>query len=222
MLWAEGMSPHCVSIVVQHLLTTPCSLILNPQGRHYAALKGYMNSNFEDVYFNEDAIFMERNSRDFKRRVRVIDANSEAVCDFLRSKSLAGGAPPSNAVIKEVYYPKYISRENYDVCRIKTPDAEDGEVGGFGGLFSLTFTSKAASEAFFDGLPCYKGPSLGTNFTLACPFTILAHYWELDWAAQYGVEEGLVRISVGMEDRETLLRSFEVALRAAENTISSA
>lgn len=181
-----------------------------------------MNNNFDDVYFNEDAIFMERNSRDFKRRVRVIDANSEAVCDFLRSKSLAGGASPSSAVIKEVFYPKYILRENYDVCRIKTPDAEDGKEGGFGGLFSLTFTSKAASEAFFDGLPCYKGPSLGTNFTLACPFTILAHYGELDWAAKYGVEAGLVRISVGMEDRETLLRSFEVALRAAENTISAA
>jgi len=190
------------------------SLILNPKGRHYSSLKKHLNDNFEDVYFNEDAIFMERNSRDFKRRVRVIDTNAEAVCDFLRSRSLAGGA--SSAVIKEVYYPKYITRENYDVCRNHDVDPEDGKTGGFGGLFSLTFTSDSASKAFFDALPCYKGPSLGTNFTLACPYTILAHYGEFNWATQYGVETGLVRISVGMEETAVLLRSFETALKAAE------
>ena len=32
-------------------------------------------------------------------------------------------------------------------------------------------------------MPFFKGPSLGTNFTLACPYTILGHYLELDWAA---------------------------------------
>jgi cystathionine gamma-synthase len=32
------------------------------------------------------------------------------------------------------------------------------------------------------------------------PYTILAHFTELEWAAEFGVEEGLVRISVGMED----------------------
>ncbi|KAF9482287.1 PLP-dependent transferase [Pholiota conissans] len=194
------------------------SLILNPQGRHYPELKKHFNENFEDVYFDEDAIFMERNSRDFKRRIRVIDTNAEAVCDFLRAHSLAGGA--SSPAIKEVFYPKYTTRQNYDICRIKSADG--GEAGGFGGLFSLTFTSLAASHAFFDALPCYKGPSLGTNFTLACPFTILAHFGELDWAAKYGVEEGLVRISVGMEDSRILLRSFEIALKAAEAALISA
>ncbi|KAG5638335.1 hypothetical protein H0H81_000578 [Sphagnurus paluster] len=189
------------------------SLVLNPGRRHYAALKAHMNANFEDFYFDQDAIYMERNSRDFRRRIRIIDVNTETVCDFLRSRSVAGGAPAESTVIKEVFYPKYITRENYDHCRIKTPDA-----GGFGGLFSLTFTSGAASEAFFNTLSCFKGPSLGTNFTLASPYTILAHYTELDWAAQYGVEAGLVRVSVGMEDTEALLRLFEVALKAAEET----
>ena len=87
--------------------------------------------------------------------------------------------------------------------------------GGYGQLFSLTFTSFAASSAFFDYLPCYKGPSLGTNFTLACPYTILAHLSELEWGAEFGVEEGLVRISVGTEDTSALLCFFEVVLAAA-------
>jgi cystathionine gamma-synthase len=51
---------------------------------------------------------------------------------------------------------------------------------------------------------------------LACPYTILAHYGELEWAAKFGVEEGLVRVSVGMENKEDLLKLFEKALIAAE------
>lgn len=172
-----------------------------------------MDSDYTDVYFDQDAIFMERNSRDFAHRTKIIDRNAEAVCDFLRSRSIAGGDP--HATVKEVFYPKYITKEHYERCRIKGDVTTGDKGGGFGGLFSVTFASDAASHAFFDTLPCYKGPSLGTNFTLACPFTILAHFTELEWAAQYGVEEGLVRISVGMEDTNILLLAFEKALDAA-------
>jgi len=193
--------------------------VLNPAGRHYTVLKDSLNKSFEDVYFNEDAIYMERNSRDFKRRIRAIDANAEAVCDFLRTRSIAGGLP--TAVLKEVFYPKYTTRDKYDVCRKTQVDPEDGRVGGFGGLFSLTFTSMAASKAFFDNLQCLKGPSLGTNFTLACPYTILAHFTELDWASQYGVEGSLIRISVGMEERGILLSWMRAALNAAEAVTSA-
>jgi cystathionine gamma-synthase len=198
------------------------SLVLNPARRHYQQLKANMVASYEDIYFDEDAIYMERNSRDFRRRIPVIDENTEAICDFLRSRSLADGAPSS--VIKDVFYPKWMMRNNYDHCRIKGTlsyaarhDAS-GRDGGFGGLFSLTFTTAAASRAFFDTLSCLKGPSLGTNFTLACPYTILAHYTELEWAAGYGVEESLIRVSVGMEEKGALLRCFETALKAAERT----
>jgi cystathionine gamma-synthase len=192
----------------------PCrSLVLNPQGRYYKTLKDHLDSTFEDIYFDEDAIYLERNSRDFKRRIWRINTNTEAVCDFLCSRSIAGGDTSPDAVIKQVFYPKYSTPENYERCRKKKGEDEEG---GYGGLFSLTFTSRAASEAFFDALQCFKGPSLGTNFTLACPYTILAHYGELDWAAGFGVEVGLVRVSVGMEDKEDLLKLFEVALNAAQ------
>jgi len=216
MLWVEGRSAETAfssTNQLNHLLLT-LSLVLNPKGRHYATLKTYLKQNFEDLYFDEDAIYLERNSRDVKRRIRVIDANAEAACDFLQPRSVAGGVPSSP--IKEVFYPKYITRENYEICRKKGIDSEDGMTGGFGGLFSLSFTSTSASEAFFDTLQCYKGPSLGTNFTLACPFTILAHFVELDWARQWGVEENLIRISVGMEDSATLLSWIKTAFEAAE------
>ena len=57
---------------------------------------------------------------------------------------------------------------------------------------------------------------MGTNFSLACPYTVIAHYTELEWAAEYGVEKGLVRVSVGMEGKEDLLGRFKIAIEAAE------
>ncbi|KAM5543535.1 hypothetical protein V8D89_002786 [Ganoderma adspersum] len=192
------------------------SLVLNPNGRHYPVLKAHMAATYEDSYYGEDAVYMERNSRDFRRRIHAIDANTLAVCEFLRARSLAARSPtppsdPYLVVVKDVFYPRWETPAHYARCRI------DG--GGYGGLFSLTFTSAAASRAFFDTLPCMKGPSLGSNFTLACPYTILAHYAELDWAAGWGVEEGLVRVSVGLEERGALLRGIGAALEAAEAAV---
>lgn len=183
---------------------------MNPKSPHYSLLKKALEQDYQDTYFASDAIFMERNSRDFRSRVGKINRNTEAICDFLHSHTTSSSAP----ALKKVYYPKYITPHNYLARRRASPDA------GYGGLFSVTFSSLAASRAFFDALECCKGPSLGTNFTLACPYTVLAHYLELEWAAEWEVEEGLVRVSVGLEEEETLLKWFGKALEAAEAAVA--
>jgi cystathionine gamma-synthase len=53
-----------------------------------------------------------------------------------------------------------------------------------------------------------KGPSLGTNFTLVCPYTLLAHYNELPWAEEFGVDRFLIRVSVGLETIEVVIFDF--------------
>jgi cystathionine beta-lyase/cystathionine gamma-synthase len=113
--------------------------------------------------------------------------------------------------VKRVFYPKYSpSRPNYDAFRT----AE----GGYGGLLSVVFHDDAHAVIFFDAIETAKGPSLGTNFTLSSPYTILAHYTEMEWAAQFGVEKGLVRISVGLERVERLVEVFQNGLEAIENS----
>ena len=72
--------------------------------------------------------------------------------------------------------------------------------------------SEQEAQNFYDNLAIYKGPSLGTNFTLACPYTILAHHNELEWAKEYGVDRWLIRVSVGLEDPDWLLQTFKDAL----------
>lgn len=171
------------------------SLVLSPTSRYYSHLKQAAKKEYEDNLWAEDAIFLERNSRDFESRISRINVNAEALCDLLL-------AEPK---VKSLFYPKYSStRQFYDDCRT--------ENGGYGGLLSIIFHEPKHAIQFFDAVETAKGPSLGTNFTLLCPYTILAHFLELDWAKQYGVDPHLIRISVGLESTEEIVQVFLTAL----------
>lgn len=44
-----------------------------------------METEYEDNYWAEDALFMERNSRDFVSRIARINVNAEAICSTLQA-----------------------------------------------------------------------------------------------------------------------------------------
>ncbi|KAJ2726711.1 Cystathionine gamma-synthase [Coemansia sp. Benny D115] len=177
------------------------SIVLNPRGSRYESLRATMNAEFEDLLWHGNALVLERNSRDFMSRVPRINANALAVAELLAA----------NPKVARVYYPKFTTNDNYEI--IKRPSAKSG----YGCLLSAVFVGgESAASQFYDSLGCCKGPSLGTNFTLAAPYTILAHSDELDWVAQYGVSPHLVRISIGLEPRDELLAMIQTALDAIE------
>ncbi len=174
--------------------------IFNPQGPYYSKLKQAAATQYEDNYWAEDVLFMERNSRDFISRIGRINHNAEIICQIL----------VSYPCVKQVFYPKHNeSRPFYDACR--TPN------GGYGGLLSVVFQRHEQAVKFFDTIDTAKGPSLGTNFTLSSPYVILAHFGELEWARSFGVDPDLVRISVGLEETEDLKKVFQEALKTAES-----
>ncbi|CAK7207595.1 Cystathionine gamma-synthase [Sporothrix eucalyptigena] len=186
------------------------SLVLNRhQKALYTMLKEVAAAEYDpNSYWPEDAIFMERNSRDFATRVDRINANAQTICDVLLA----------SPVVKQLNYPKYVpSRANYEACRIgaSADSAHGHRVGGYGGLLSFSFHHKAQAIAFYDAVETAKGPSLGTNFTLTSPYVVLAHYQELDWCADLGVDPDLIRVSVGLEEENALRECFETALAAA-------
>ncbi|PYH75977.1 PLP-dependent transferase [Aspergillus uvarum CBS 121591] len=173
------------------------SAVLNPHGCFYHSLRETFAHEYEDNVWAEDVVFLERNSRDFASRIEKINKTTDIIADMLLKSPL----------VKNVYYPKLNpSKPLYDAFRTQN--------GGYGGLFSVTFHSTEEAIAFFDQLEVHKGPSLGTNFTLSCPYTLLAHYGELDWANSFGIEFGLVRISVGLEEESDLRDRIERALKA--------
>ncbi|KAM9939539.1 hypothetical protein OXX80_000981 [Metschnikowia pulcherrima] len=174
------------------------SLILNNASPKYAELKKHFTENYEDIFWAEDALYLERNSRDFEQRSRKVDDTSLAVVSLLQSSPL----------VSTVFYPSTSdSKKYYD--EIKTPN------GGYGSLISFVLHDPKRASACFNALNLHKGPSLGTNFTLACPYAILAHYQELDEVEKWGVDRNLIRISIGLEDKDELLATLQKSLDIA-------
>lgn len=85
------------------------------------------------------------------------------------------------------------------------------------GLISVVFNGKLSD--YYDKLPLAKGPSLGTEFTLAMPYVYLAHYdlIQTEVGKKYlndnGIETELLRISVGVEDLKGVSLFFEKILK---------
>lgn len=173
------------------------SVVLSPDGPHAARLRGLVGDAPEDEWWWEDLVRLEERSRDFPARMARIDATAAALVSELR------GRPG----VAAVHYPPGAVADGYEALR--RPE------GGYGGLFSLILADGARrAPVFYDALPISKGPSLGTDFSLACPYTILAHYDELEWARSCGVPADLVRVSVGLEPLDELRRRFDQAFAA--------
>ncbi len=171
------------------------ALVVCPQSKWAERLRKAMGAAYEDTLFGPDAVVLEANSRDFVERVRKINTNAERVADHL-------AAHPK---VAQVHYPKFATPERYGAWR--KPD------GGYGGLMSIDLKDPADhAPNFYDKLRLCKGPNLGTNYTLACPYTILAHFDELQWAESCGVSRWLVRLSVGLEDADDLVERLDEAL----------
>lgn len=151
--------------------------------------------NFDDLFWDDDALVLEQNSRDFEARVFQSNATSEALCEWLLKQP----------AVESIFYPKFTMREAFD--EVKRPG------GGYGSLFSIVLrNSPVNAPVFYDRLRISKGPSLGNNFSLACPYTLLAHFEELDWAESHGVSRWLVRVSIGLEALDDLKTRFSEAL----------
>ncbi|MBI2432477.1 MAG: PLP-dependent transferase [Candidatus Hydrogenedentes bacterium] len=172
------------------------SVVLNPESALYNALAPLVREQFEDLFWEEDAAALEENSRDFPERMQVVNKNAEALTDYL------AGHP----AVERVYYPKQETRARYE--RVMRPG------GGYSCLLSLLLKDAPRRSApFYDALRVCKGPSLGLNFTISCPYVLLAHYNELDWVEQCGLSRFLLRISVGMEPADEMIGRFEEAFQ---------
>lgn len=87
---------------------------------------------------------------------------------------------------------------------------------GFGSVFGVDFENTTQASAFFDNFPVCKGPSFGANVTIALPYVQLVMQKQKEWAKGHGLNETLIRISIGLEDPEVLLKHIKGALRAAD------
>jgi cystathionine gamma-synthase len=108
--------------------------------------------------------------------------------------------------IAKVWHPSLVDREVYDALRRSE--------GGYGGLVSFMLRDSNRTPEFYKAMRFSKGPSLGTDYSLLCPYTLLAHYSEIPWAESCGVGAELLRLSVGREPVDDLLARLDEALYA--------
>jgi len=123
-------------------------------------------------------------------------ANAQAIADFL-------AAQPN---ISAVHYPGLDAHPQHALAKEL--------FGGFGGLLAFELASGIDCFDFLNRLQIVVSSSnLGDNRTLAIP---VAHtiFWEMgpERRAAMGINDSLIRISVGIEDSEDLLADFAQAL----------
>jgi len=174
------------------------ALICNPRSPLHAELKAIVARQHEELLWGEDARVLDHQLRTFPERMEQHNANGLYIAERLRA----------HPAVERVWYPKWEFSEAYEAVR--RPE------GGWGAL--ITFLPRNAESMgpwIYDRLPISKGPSLGTIFSLACPFTLLAHYNELPWVEGCGVSRFLIRLSIGLEDPAELWQRMEDVLDKA-------
>ncbi|MCB0336344.1 MAG: PLP-dependent transferase, partial [Bdellovibrionales bacterium] len=176
------------------------SLILPPESPHASKLGELALRYYQDICFPADLSRILERSVGYEKRVRVCGDNANELANFL------SGHP----AVDTINYPSLSpTREFYDEYRVAG--------GNYGGLLSFTVKGgKHPATTVFDNLQVTKAPGLGTDFTMACMYTRLAHFEEFEQVKQYGIDPYLIRVSVGMEDLDHLRTVFETALESAK------
>ncbi|KAI9044655.1 uncharacterized protein KD926_011625 [Aspergillus affinis] len=176
------------------------SLVLNPKSRYHHAIKAALSANYENICFPLDIDTLKDNCQNIAWRVRQCNENTLPLVDLLSSHpSIATVHHPSTAPTSSLY--ESVMRENG---------------GGYGNVLSIIFHQPRSAEYFYNTLDVCKGSSFGTNFTLIVPYVQLANYWNRDKVPRYGVPQHILRLSVGLEDKDQLLETVAKALRGVE------
>jgi cystathionine gamma-synthase len=166
------------------------ALTANPRG-----IFGTVPASPSGAVYARDIAVLEANSRDFPQRMDAANATALELARFLAH----------SPAVAAVHYPGLHPSPVYDMLR------KPG--GGCGAVLSFVPRDAAVnSPRIFERLELNRGISLGTSYSLVCPYVQLAHYHELDWAADCGIDPNLLRVAVGMEPWPDLKERFERAL----------
>jgi cystathionine gamma-synthase len=164
-------------------------------GDFRAALE--LDSKEVSPLYISDAEVLLSNITGYPKRMAAVNANGHSLAAWLAA----------HPAVAKVWHPSLNQSAEYQA--IMRPG------GGYGGLLSFVLKSPRKTPKVYDALRLSKGPSFGTPFTLVCPYTLLAHYHELEWAEGCGVPANLLRVSCGQEPLDSLIATFGEALALA-------
>jgi cystathionine gamma-synthase len=135
---------------------------------------------------------------DYENRMETVNSNSKRLVKYFEN----------HPMVKELHHinlPE--NRDNYS--KISSNNL------AFGGVISVVLKGKFSKV--YDSINLPKGPSLGCDFPLLMPYTLLAHY-DLasskegqEFLKEINLSPNLIRISVGEGDPSLIIKQFEKA-----------
>jgi len=171
--------------------------VFNPQSEWGQRLRDAVP---DGTPYGRDLQHLAESVQGYAARMAVINANAAALAAYFRSS-------PAVRAVHWATQPD--SAAAY--AALRRPG------GGDGGVVSVVFAKPL--ETVYDRLDLLKGPSFGTEFTLCMAYVYMAHYDLVttpegrERLRQEGIDPELLRISVGMEPIDDLIRAFETAYR---------
>lgn len=145
-----------------------------------------------------DAWLVMRGTKTLAVRMRQHDENGRIVAQFLSE----------HPKVRRVYYPGLQSHPQHELAR--------RQMSGFGGMISFETGSLENASRVLEGVKlCTLGESLGGVETLISHPATMTHASVPEVERnRLGITDGLVRISVGIEDVEDIIADLDQALRA--------
>ncbi|WP_223067381.1 bifunctional cystathionine gamma-lyase/homocysteine desulfhydrase [Paenibacillus caui] len=144
----------------------------------------------------QDSWLLIRGIKTLGLRMEAVEKNARAISAFLTD----------HPAVKKVYYPGLPSHPQHELAA--------RQAGGFGGMISFDAGSAAKAEEVLSKVNYFSlAESLGAVESLiSVPARMTHASIPAERRAELGITDGLIRISVGIEDQEDLIEDLKSAL----------
>ena len=131
---------------------------------------------------------LERSIKTLPIRVNAQNENAIRIAKFLEG----------NSAVEKVNYPGLESHPNHDLAK--------NQMIGFGGMLSFVLKNENKANVFSKNLKIIKpvGSLGGIESTITCPAETSHSKVSREKRIKYGISDGLLRLSVGIEDYQDL------------------
>lgn len=156
----------------------------------------FVQNSVGSVLGPQDSWLLIRGLKTLGVRMEEIERNTERIVEFLAN----------HPGVKQVFYPGLASHPGHDIAK--------RQARGFGGMVSFDVGSGERADQVLERVRYFTlAESLGAVESLiSVPARMTHASIPADRRAELGITDGLIRISVGIEDVDDLLEDLEQAL----------
>lgn len=164
----------------------------------YAKLK-FLHNTYGNILSPFDSFLIQRGIKTLGVRLDRHQNNALRIAEYLNQ----------HEAVKKVYYPGLQTHPGHEI--------QNKQARGYGAVLSFVLEDDYDSKKFIDALNIIDlAVSLGGIESLIChPASMTHESYPEDLQRKIGIEEGLLRLSVGIENIEDLLADIEHALESA-------